>query len=378
MKKNFKSYALIWAIMLAAFNAVVFLVRPVIPGYAVNYDARFWIAWGFILAAFIGNLVCAYFAFKAQNLKKLLYNLPLITVSYAGLIVMAVLGGALMLIPGCPAWIAAVVCLIAAAVTAAAVVRADWAGKAAGAVEEKVKAQTQLVKLLTVNAETLLAKAKTPDEKAAAKKVYEALRYSDPMSSEALSAIEAELTEKFKAFENAVNAGQGVAEAAQSLLETLAERNGKCKAMKCGDVFLENYSIFISHSSQDKGNFVDGLVKEIQSLGISVFYDTDVIGWGDNLKEKIDSGLKYCKLAVIVISPSYFDREWTEYEIQKLLDRQDSEGGKLIMPILYKVKKEEFVKHYPSLQNIVFKYAKSQSRHKLAMELKNELDKKAS
>lgn len=225
MKRNFKSYALIWAIMLAAFNAVVFLVRPVIPGYVVNYDVRFWIAWGFILAAFIGNLVCAYFAFKAQNLKKLFYNLPLITVSYAGLIVMPVLGGALMLIPGCPAW-------IAAAVTAAAVVRADWAGKAAGAVEEKVKAQTQLIKLLTVNAETLLAKAKTPDEKATAKKVYEALRYSDPMSSEALSVIEAELTEKFKAFENAVNAGQGAAEAAQSLLETLSERNGKCKAMK--------------------------------------------------------------------------------------------------------------------------------------------------
>lgn len=229
MKKNFRSYALIWAIMLAAFNAVVFLVRPAIPGYVVNYDARFWIAWGFILAAFAGNLVCAYFAFKAQNLNKLFYNLPLITVSYAGLIVMLVLGGALMLIPGCPAWIAAVVCLIAAAVTAAAVVRADWAGKAAGAVEEKVKAQTQLIKLLTVNAETLLAKAKTPDEKAAAKKVYEALRYSDPVSSEALSAIEAELTEKFKAFENA---GQGAAEAAQSLLETLEERNGKCKAMK--------------------------------------------------------------------------------------------------------------------------------------------------
>lgn len=232
MKKNFKFYFILWLILLAAFNAGIFLVRPVIPGYVLNDGAGFWTAWAFIMAAFAGNLVCAYFAFKAQNLKKLFYNLPLITVSYAGLIVMLVLGGALMLIPGCPAWIAAVVCLIAAAVTAAAVVRADWAGKAAGAVEEKVKTQTQLIKLLTVNAETLLAKAKTPDEKAAAKKVYEALRYSDPVSSEALSAIEAELTEKFKAFENAANAGQGAAEAAQSLLETLSERNGKCKAMK--------------------------------------------------------------------------------------------------------------------------------------------------
>ena len=140
----------------------------------------------------------------------------------------------------------------------------------------------------------------------------------------------------------------------------------------------ENYSVFVSHSSTDKINYVDDLVKEIRSLGISVFYDTDVISWGDNLKAKIDSGLKNCKLAVIVISPSYFDREWTEYEIQKLLDRQDAEKSKLIMPILYHVDKKEFLEHYPSLENVVFKYAKSQSRTKLAQELKKELEKKAS
>lgn len=89
-----------------------------------------------------------------------------------------------------------------------------------------------VIKLLTVDAETLLGKAKTPDAKIAAKKVYEALRYSDPMSSEALGEIEAELAEKFRALEAAVTADQGVTEAAESLLETLAERNRKCKAMK--------------------------------------------------------------------------------------------------------------------------------------------------
>ena len=228
MKQGFRKYVLVWAILLGMFNAICFVA-------ASQFEAlggSFWVGYFFITAAFVGQLFCAATAFKSKTAQKLFYNLPLITVSCAGLIVMLVLGGALMLIPGCPAWIAAVVCLIAAAVTAAAVVRADWAGKAAGAVEEKVKVQTQLIKLLTVNAETLLAKAKTPDEKAAAKKVYEALRYSDPVSSEALSAIEAELEKEFKAFENAVNASQGAAEAAQSLLDTLAERNGKCKAMK--------------------------------------------------------------------------------------------------------------------------------------------------
>ena len=41
-----------------------------------------------------------------------------------------------------------------------------------------------------------------------------------------------ELAEQFKAFEAAVTADQGVTDAAESLLETLAERNRKCKAMK--------------------------------------------------------------------------------------------------------------------------------------------------
>ena len=234
MKKNFKSYALIWAIMLAAFNAVVFLVRPVIPGYAVNYDARFWTAWGFILAAFAGNLVCAYFAFKAQSLKKLFYNLPLITVSCAGLIVMLVLGGALMLIPGCPAWIAAVVCLIAAAVTAAAVVRADWAGKAADAVEEKVQAQTSFIKTLTVDAECLLDSAKSDAVKAECKKVFEAVRYSDPMSNDALSSIEAEITVKMSEFTSAVvdDDATNAKDIADEFVILVGNRNKKCKLIK--------------------------------------------------------------------------------------------------------------------------------------------------
>lgn len=139
----------------------------------------------------------------------------------------------------------------------------------------------------------------------------------------------------------------------------------------------DKYAVFVSHSSEDKVDYVDDLVEEIKALGITVFYDTDVMSWGDNLKERIDIGLKTCELAVIVISPSYFGREWTEYEIQMLLQRQSNEKTKLIMPILYNTSKEEFVKHYPLLKDILFKYSKSQSKKKLAQELKKELDKKA-
>ena len=55
-----------------------------------------------------------------------------------------------------------------------------------------------------------------------------------------------------------------------------------------GEQTMKKYSVFVSHSSDDKIEYVDDLVNEIKSLGISVFYDTDVISWGDNLKDQID------------------------------------------------------------------------------------------
>lgn len=234
MKKNFKFYALIWGILFAAFNAVVFLVRPIITGYVINYDARFWIAWAFILDAFIGNLVCAYFAFKAENLKKMFYNLPLITVSWSALITMLIVGSGLMLIPNCSAWIAAIVCIVVLAFNAIAVIKAVWAADTVNKVDEKVKAQTSYIKNLTVDTEGILARAKSEPLKAECKKVYEAVRYSDPMSNEALSVIEAKITVKVDEFSSAVGADNAkiAKEITDEIVILVGDRNKKCKALK--------------------------------------------------------------------------------------------------------------------------------------------------
>lgn len=234
MKKNFKFYALIWAILLAVWCAVVFLVRPVIPGYVINYDSRFWIALVFIAAAFIGNLACAYFAFKAENVKKMFLNLPLITVSWSALIAMLVVGSGLMLIPNCPAWIAAIVCIVVLAFNAIAVIKAVWAADTVNKVDEKVKAQTSYIKNLTVDAESILSRAKSEPVKAVCKKVYEAVRYSDPMSNDALSVIEAKITVKMDEFASAVGAddAEKAKEIADETVILVGDRNKKCKALK--------------------------------------------------------------------------------------------------------------------------------------------------
>lgn len=234
MKKNFKFYALIWAILLAVWCAVVFLVRPIIPGYVINYDARFWIAFVFIAASFIGNLVCAYFAFKAENLKKMFLNLPLITVSWSALIAMLIVGSGLMLIPNCPAWIAAIVCILLFAFNAVAVIKAVWAADTVNNVDEKIKANTSFIKRVTVDAECLISRARSDETRAACKTVYEAARYSDPTSNDALSLTEAKITLKMDELAEAVASDNAEAAdaAAQELKTLFDERAARCKSLK--------------------------------------------------------------------------------------------------------------------------------------------------
>lgn len=234
MKKNFKYYALIWVILLAVWCAVVFLVRPIIPAYVINYDARFWIAFVFIVLAFIGNLACACLAFKAENLKKLFLNLPLITVSWSALIAMLIVGSGLMLIPNCPAWIAAIVCIVVLAFNAIAVVKASWAAGEVERIDDKVKTQTSFIKNLTVDAESLIAREKSDEVKRECKKVYEALRYSDPMSAPELSGIESQICAKMDELAAAVGANDAgtVKEIADELVVLVGDRTKKCKALK--------------------------------------------------------------------------------------------------------------------------------------------------
>lgn len=233
MKKNFKIYSLLWTILLVLFAAVVFLARPVIPGYEINYDARFWITLSLIFIAFIGNLVCAYLAFKAENLKKLFYNLPLLTVSRSALIIMTVAGSVLMLIPDCPAWIAAAVCIFILAVNSFAVIKARWATNTVDQVDEKVKTQTAFIKKLTVEAENVLTCAKNEPVKAECQKVYEAIRYSDPMSNDELIDIENQIALKFDEFSIAVsNGAENITDLSKGLVVLIADRNKKCKLLK--------------------------------------------------------------------------------------------------------------------------------------------------
>ncbi len=230
MNKNFKYYIAAWAVLAVIFNAIAF-VTPAADGVS-KFNGAFWSGYVLIMLALIGQLVCAYFAFKAKSKEQLFLKLPLVTISYSALILSFVVGAACMLIPNLPNWVGIVLCALILGFTAISVIKASASAELVHETDTRVKEKTAFIRVMTVEAENLMARAQTDETKAMCRKVYEALRYSDPMSSEALSGTEAEISKEFTAFATAVKNGENASDLADELIALIGDRNRMCKVMK--------------------------------------------------------------------------------------------------------------------------------------------------
>ena len=238
MKKLFKQYVIIWAILFAVYNAIVFLIIPdtvEIQGVTLSkYAGSFWPGYIGIIIAFFGNLFCSKMFFDSNSPDKAFLNMPLLRLSWGCLIVTMIVGTLTMAIIDLPNWIGALLCILLLAFYAIAVVKASVASDVVEEIDNKVKAKTSTMKLMIADAEAALSNAKSEELKAEAKKVYEALRYSDPMSNDALSAIEGRIADKLLAFNEAVS-GSDEAKAktlAEEICTLVNDRNVKCKVLK--------------------------------------------------------------------------------------------------------------------------------------------------
>ena len=138
----------------------------------------------------------------------------------------------------------------------------------------------------------------------------------------------------------------------------------------------KKYDVFISHASKDKEEYVNLLTDGVKFLGIDVFYDTDIISWGDNWKQVILNGTEESEFAVIVISKNFFGREWTEKELNEFLTRQNESGQKIVLPLLLGITKEEMIEHYPLLEEIQYIKAEDYSKEQIVILLAKELIKR--
>jgi len=231
MNKNLGYYSIAWAICLVVFNIVTFVIPHSIGDFDWYAQPTFWIGYGFAMVSFIGQLLLGIKMFSSNKAEKIFLRLSLQTILYSALFVCLVVASIFMCVPVLPKWIAAIVCVVVTGYYALAYLKGSAAINYVEKVDENVKKKTALMKELISESNSLMAYAKNEDAELATKKVYEELKYSDPMSNDKLYYIEKEMSEAYIVFADKVkyNIQEGVLELADKLCLMIKDRNNMCK-----------------------------------------------------------------------------------------------------------------------------------------------------
>jgi len=92
------------------------------------------------------------------------------------------------------------------------------------------------------------------------------------------------------------------------------------------------YSCFISHSSKDQ-RFCDRLYADLNSNGVRIWYFQEDARWGRSVWREIDHSIKIYDKLVVVCSKSSLRSSPVLREIERALEREDTEGKEVLFPI---------------------------------------------
>lgn len=119
-----------------------------------------------------------------------------------------------------------------------------------------------------------------------------------------------------------------------------------------GDTDKRDYDVFISHATEDKDAVVRPLAHALRERGLSVWYDEFELQIGNSLRRKIDTGISRSRFGIIVLSTAFFEKGWSQYELDGLVTMAVS-GKQVLLPLWHGVSKDEVVRQSPSLADKV-------------------------
>lgn len=130
----------------------------------------------------------------------------------------------------------------------------------------------------------------------------------------------------------------------------------------------ETHDVFISHASEDKDEFVRPLANALIALGLNVWYDEMTLRIGDSLRQKIDKGLANSRVGLVVLSPSFIKKGWTNYELDGMVTKTVS-GEQILLPIWHNITKQAVVDFSPSLADKVARSTATHTIDEIAQEI---------
>lgn len=109
-----------------------------------------------------------------------------------------------------------------------------------------------------------------------------------------------------------------------------------------------NWDVFISHASEDKKDVARPLAIKLRGAGLRVWLDENEFTLGDSLRAKIDQGLAESRFGIVILSPSFFAKDWPLRELNGLA-AQESLRRKILLPVWHQIDHDYICRYSPML-----------------------------
>ena len=111
--------------------------------------------------------------------------------------------------------------------------------------------------------------------------------------------------------------------------------------------------IFLSHASEDKDEIARPLREALEDRGLTVWFDELKIKVGHSIRQEIEKGIEGARFGVVILSPSFFAKQWTQAELDALFTKKIDSGRSVILPIWHRVTKDEVASRSPLLAGLL-------------------------
>ena len=141
-----------------------------------------------------------------------------------------------------------------------------------------------------------------------------------------------------------------------------------------GDLYVappspdKTWDVFVSYASEDKAGFVADLVGELRALAIEPWFDETELIVGMGLRRSIDYGLANSRFGIVVMSHSFFAKEWPQRELDGLVALQVA-GRQRVLPVWHGITHDDVLRYSPTLADTIAARSPESSVKEIAEEI---------
>ena len=229
MKKSVIRTVVVLAILFVVFTVIAFAAP-------FAHTAVFWMSYGFFVVAVAAQGFTAHAAFAGQaSLRSKFYGFPIVKVGFLYLVGQTALSLICMILAAvAPARVVLILDVVALGAAVIGFISTDAMREEIQRQDTALKKDVSAMRALQSSVRMLVGQCDDPQTAADIRRLSEALQYSDPVSSDALTEIEAELASMVAELQKAVvdRAFDAARELCKKTAAMLEERNRLCKLHK--------------------------------------------------------------------------------------------------------------------------------------------------